>query len=136
MLSICVDGGAHSSGAYSAHKSSRRSTKQLIAEVSQNVVYNLREIPSGNRSTLSILTSADVRGNSLFAHIAVSYAISKLASPSPKFGKVPKLIYPVSAQTPCSSIYCGRVKSEWFSFVSDGSSKPRRTTIFTLGRCR
>ncbi|ORY50184.1 hypothetical protein BCR35DRAFT_24997 [Leucosporidium creatinivorum] len=43
-----------------------------------NVVYNLREVPSGNRSSLSILTSSDVRGNSLFAHIIVSYAINAI----------------------------------------------------------
>ncbi|KAH7883216.1 hypothetical protein F5I97DRAFT_1980176 [Phlebopus sp. FC_14] len=43
-----------------------------------DVTYNLKNVPSNQRDILSILTIRDVRGSYLFAHVAVTYAISGL----------------------------------------------------------
>lgn len=43
-----------------------------------DVVYNLKHVSSDNRDILSMLTIRDIQGSYLFAHVAVSYAISGL----------------------------------------------------------
>lgn len=42
-----------------------------------NVLYNLNNVLESKRSALSMLTIQDVRGNILFVHMGVSYAVSK-----------------------------------------------------------
>ncbi|KAJ3918471.1 DUF221-domain-containing protein [Lentinula edodes] len=43
-----------------------------------NAIYNVKEVTSGNRDILSILTIRDVSGKILFVHVAVSYLITFL----------------------------------------------------------
>ena len=42
-----------------------------------NVSYNIAHVPSGSRDILSMLTIRDVKGHSLFVHIAAEYVISQ-----------------------------------------------------------
>lgn len=43
-----------------------------------DAVYNIKHVSSSNRDILSMLTIRDVQGSYLFAHVAISYAISGL----------------------------------------------------------
>jgi hypothetical protein len=43
-----------------------------------NVIFNLKNVDPGSRDTLSMMTIADVTGNILFVHVAISYIIGKL----------------------------------------------------------
>lgn len=46
----------------------------------QNVSYNYGNVPADKRNALSTLTIADVKGNLLFVHLAISYLISECSS--------------------------------------------------------
>ena len=44
-----------------------------------NLIYNLNNVPSSSRNFLSSLTISNVKGNWLYAHVALSYIICFIA---------------------------------------------------------